>query len=190
MRNAAYSRHHHPLSCCDHHHLLLLLRFASRSFARAPVERVKNVMQVRNSGGVHAPYTSSMACARALVRDLGFMKGLYTGFGSTVAREIPQYVFYFMAYDKSKELLEANHAALGISSHFVPVISGGIAGTMCWIPPFYSIGERHLLYLSSGALSAYDNSMQTLTPRHTTPHHTTPHHTTPHHTTPHHTAQT
>ena len=99
-------------------------------------------MQVRNSAGVRAPYSSSLSCAKALVRDLGFVKGLYTGFGSTVAREIPQYIFYFMAYDKSKELLEANREGLGVSKHLVPVISGGVAGTMCWVPPFYSIGER------------------------------------------------
>jgi hypothetical protein len=49
-------------------------------------------MQVRNSKQVLAPYSSSIVCGVSLVKKHGVLTGLYSGFGATVAREIPQYV--------------------------------------------------------------------------------------------------
>ncbi|GMI03448.1 hypothetical protein TrLO_g6332 [Triparma laevis f. longispina] len=105
------------------------------SFIRAPVERIKSVMQVKTLEGVNSPYSSSLSCARTLVKDLGVIKGLYKGFGSTVIREVPQYIFYFVGYDNLKRTLQTDTST---PSDLVPVIAGGVSGVLIWMPPFYS----------------------------------------------------
>ena len=109
----------------------------SRSLA-APLyvrRRIKSVMQVKTLEGVNSPYSSSLSCARTLVKDLGLIKGLYKGFGSTVIREVPQYVFYFVGYDNLKRTLQTDTST---PSDIVPIIAGGVSGVLIWMPPFYS----------------------------------------------------
>ena len=75
------------------------------SFVRAPVERVKTVMQIRNKSGTKAPYSNSFVCARELVREHGVAKGLFRGTVSTILREVPQYAPYFWWYEAIKRRL-------------------------------------------------------------------------------------
>ncbi len=106
------------------------------SFVRCPVERVKSVMQVRTRDVIRAPYSSSLACAVGLTKKHGVSNGLYAGLGSTIAREVPQYIFYFLAYENTKAFLLENDLA---SEAFAPAVAGGAAGAAVWVPPFYSI---------------------------------------------------
>ena len=132
------------------------------SFVRAPVERVKTVMQVRNREKVLAPYSNSLLCAKDLIKTHGLREGLYVGFGATVMREVPQYVLYFFTYARVKTFIEhlsdkpadGSEAVDGGAARrwvesldlspatlksFSPIIAGGAAGAMCWMPPLYSI---------------------------------------------------
>jgi len=77
-----------------------------------------------------------MVCARELVREHGIRVGLYEGLGTTVAREIPQYVLYFLTYEKSKSVLTEN-------TKITPLLASGLAGALAgmsvWLPPFYCV---------------------------------------------------
>ena len=73
------------------------------SFVRSPIERVKTVMQIRNSSVIKAPYSNSVTCAFKLVKDHGFRTGLYEGVGSTIAREVPQYLYNAPPLQTKKE---------------------------------------------------------------------------------------
>ena len=66
------------------------------SFVRTPIERVKTVMQIRNQDKTKAPYKNSLICAYRLFRTEGIHKGLYEGLDTTIYREVPQYMFYFI----------------------------------------------------------------------------------------------
>ncbi|GMH90242.1 hypothetical protein TrVE_jg4778 [Triparma verrucosa] len=104
------------------------------SFIRCPVERIKSVMQVKTLRNIESPYSSSLECGRILLKEHGVVRGLYKGFGSTVLREVPQYIFYFAAYDNMKRKLGEEK----INKDLVPVLAGGVSGVMIWCPPFYS----------------------------------------------------
>lgn len=104
------------------------------SFVRSPIERVKTVMQIRNSSVTKAPYSNSISCAFNLVKDHGFRAGLYEGVGSTIAREVPQYLFYFIVYEHVKKTLTPY-----IGNVPSQAIAGGTAGAFTWLPPIFCI---------------------------------------------------
>jgi solute carrier family 25 (mitochondrial carnitine/acylcarnitine transporter), member 20/29 len=51
-------------------------------------------------------------------------------------REIPQYVLYFVVYERSKEALISQKI---LTPGPASAVAGGLAGTMVWVPPFYSV---------------------------------------------------
>jgi len=109
------------------------------SFIRCPVERVKTYMQVRNSNKYLAPYRSSLKCGVALVKKHGVRTGLYAGLSATILREIPQYITYFLGYDYATKFLKSTNGLGVIPDRLTPAIAGGLAGSMVWVPPFYTI---------------------------------------------------
>lgn len=111
----------------------------SSGFVRAPVERVKTVMQ--HSIASRAPYPSSFHCAIDLVRSHGFVKGIMPGVVSTVIREACQYAVYFPIFLYSKHAMVKVLGANSIDE--LPPIAiagaGAIAGAAQWLPPLYSL---------------------------------------------------
>ena len=105
-----------------------------QSFVRTPIERVKTVMQIQNKKNTRAPYSNSLVCAYRLLRNDGLRAGLYSGLGATIAREVPQYLFYFLVYDKVREFTEP-HVGTATSQ----AIAGGTAGVVGWLPPIYCV---------------------------------------------------
>lgn len=91
-------------------------------------------MQVRNENKTLAPYKNSAACAVDLVRKYGIFRGLFTGLDTTIAREIPQFLFYFSVYDRARPIVD-RYVDPGLS----PVVAGGLAGAVSWLPPTYCI---------------------------------------------------
>ncbi len=104
------------------------------SFVRSPIERVKTVMQIRNASVTQAPYSNSISCAFNLVKTHGVRVGLYEGVGSTIAREVPQYLFYFIVYDNIKTALNPHLGDIPSQA-----IAGGAAGAFTWLPPIFCI---------------------------------------------------
>jgi hypothetical protein len=105
-----------------------------QSFVRTPIERVKTVMQIRNRATTKAPYTNSLSCAYNLLRTDGFRVGLFSGLLATIAKEVPQYLFYFIIYDVVRERLEPVMGTLASQA-----CAGGTAGVLGWFPPIFSI---------------------------------------------------
>jgi len=108
------------------------------SFVRGPAERLKTVQQVVDceSGRFKSTYSTAMT----LAREHGVYRGLFTGTGATIAREIPQCAVYFLTYDviKSKcvkalcgdvDIRDAPYSARGASI----VLAGGSAGAFQWL---------------------------------------------------------
>ncbi len=75
-----------------------------QSPARQVVERIKSVMQIRESQGGKTPYSWSGACMMDLIRKEGFRNGLFQGFSSVLLREVPQFAVYYPCYEYSKKL--------------------------------------------------------------------------------------
>ena len=107
---------------------------AVQSPFRAVVDRVKSVMQVRESTPGKAPYRWSGACVLDLVRKDGLRVGLFQGFNSVLLREIPQFAIYYPSYEFLKHTMSSSEY---FNPFFVQLLSGGIAGTVQWLPPFY-----------------------------------------------------
>jgi solute carrier family 25 (mitochondrial carnitine/acylcarnitine transporter), member 20/29 len=105
-----------------------------QSFVRTPIERVKTVMQIRNRATTKAPHANSLVCAYNLLKTDGLRVGLYAGLAATIAREVPQYLFYFIVYDKVRERLEPMVGTLASQA-----FAGGTAGVIGWLPPVFSI---------------------------------------------------
>jgi len=108
------------------------------SFVRAPAERVKTVQQVIDCEGKRP---STAATARALTRQHGVVRGLFTGTWSTITREVPQYAIYFLTYDVIKARCETMFLGDARDAREVPygaraasvVLAGGSAGALIWL---------------------------------------------------------
>ena len=105
------------------------------SFIRGPAERVKTVQQVAESscgtGGVPEKYKGTLRTAMTLTREHGICKGLFTGTGATIAREVPQCAVYFLTYDAIRRACE-NAAGPAYETSAI-VLAGGSAGVVQWV---------------------------------------------------------
>ena len=99
---------------------------------RQVIERVKSVMQVRETAAGKSPYSWSGACAADLVRKEGVVNGLFQGTGSVLLREVPQFAVYYPVYQVSKERYSEH-----LSPFVAAFLAGGTAGVVQWLPPFY-----------------------------------------------------
>lgn len=75
-----------------------------QSPARQIMERIKSVMQIRESLSGKSPYSWSGACALDLVRKEGIRNGLFQGYSSVLLREVPQFTVYYPCYEFCKSL--------------------------------------------------------------------------------------
>lgn len=64
------------------------------------------------------------------ILDTKGLRGLYTGFGCQIARDIPFYCFFFGSYNFSCKLIRSNFP--GTPDSVVYFTSGGIAGQVAW----------------------------------------------------------
>ena len=109
------------------------------SFVRGPAERLKTVQQVVDCES--GRYRSALSTAMTLTREHGVMKGIFTGTGATIAREIPQCAVYFLTYDTMKtacvhafcgENVDVRDAAPSARAAAI-VLAGGSAGAFQWL---------------------------------------------------------
>lgn len=109
------------------------------SFVRGPAERLKTVQQVVDCES--GRYRSALSTAMTLTREHGVIKGIFTGTGATIAREIPQCAVYFLTYDTMKtacvhafcgENVDVRDAAPSARAAAI-VLAGGSAGAFQWL---------------------------------------------------------
>ena len=103
------------------------------SFLVNPIERIKILMQADNQG----MYKNEMDCMKQIIQQDG-MKGLLgRGLDATLAREVPGYGLYFVAYS----LLIQSEVGHVLGQTLAPLICGAAAGCISWIP--VSIPGKH-----------------------------------------------
>ena len=91
-------------------------------------------MQIRNQDKTKAPYSNSLVCAYKLFRTEGLRNGLYEGLDTTIYREVPQYMGYFIVYDTFRRFLTPHLGDLPAQA-----IAGGTAGAFSWLAPIFCI---------------------------------------------------
>lgn len=106
-------------------------------FVQSPVrqvfERMKSVMQMRETKGGKSLYSWFGPCAIDLVRQQGWKKGLFQGLTATTMREVPQYTVYYPSYEISKRFFREKLNNDNLAS----LLAGGTAGVVQWCPPIY-----------------------------------------------------
>lgn len=93
-----------------------------QSPARQIVERLKSVMQIRESSGGKKAYSGIGACALDLIRREGLRNGLFQGFSSVLMREIPQFAVYYPSYELFKKSYSEVRSCNSIHFHFLIII--------------------------------------------------------------------
>lgn len=111
----------------------------AQSLVRAPVERVKTLMQVGRGAG-RAPFRSTLHCVTSITAAHGLRRGLFLGLGATTMREVPQYALYYPAYELCRGLLARAGGRPGEPpGPLATLLAGGVAGTVQWLPPIYTL---------------------------------------------------
>jgi solute carrier family 25 (mitochondrial carnitine/acylcarnitine transporter), member 20/29 len=100
---------------------------------RQVVERIKSVMQVHEIKGGKQAYKWSGECFVELIRTQGVRKGLFQGMSSVLLREVAQFAVYYPCYEMTKTTLSKYIK----NQMLLQFVSGGIAGTVQWLPPIY-----------------------------------------------------
>ncbi|GKZ00488.1 hypothetical protein MPSEU_001001300 [Mayamaea pseudoterrestris] len=109
---------------------------ALTSFAVAPIERVKVMMQASNT------YKNEWECIEAILRTEGFMGLLGRGLGPTLAREIPSYGLYFYTYGLLSQTFNIGPLS--------PMVFGALSGMACWIPVYPIDSVKTLVQNTAG----------------------------------------
>ena len=109
-----------------------------QTFIRCPVEQIKVVMQARNRAGSStlAPYSSTWACIRHVLRTEGVVSGFYRSFTPTLSREIPQYAIYYPTYELTRRMLLQPGQPVSSLSPLYTALAGGCAGVAQWVPTY------------------------------------------------------
>ena len=107
--------------------LRLTLGFVT-SFLVNPIERIKILMQSDKAG----EYDSEIDCAIKVMKKDGLKGLMVRGLDATLAREIPGYGLYFVAYS----LMMQSTFGLALGATVSPLVCGAAAGCLSWIPVF------------------------------------------------------
>jgi len=104
-----------------------------------PVEYVKCRLQAQHTAGM---YNSAFHCLRLTLASPGGARNLFTGYWTTVGREMPGSAAWFIAYESvSKWLTPADDKAAPM---YAVIAGGGSAGVAYWscIYPFDMVKSR------------------------------------------------
>ena len=83
-------------------------------------------MQADNQG----KYNNEMDCIKKIVKQDGMSGLLGRGLDATLAREVPGYGLYFVAYS----LLTQSEIGRLLGQNLAPLVCGAAAGCISWIP--------------------------------------------------------
>ena len=100
------------------------------TLAMVPGERVKIVMQMQAQSSAPPKYSSSMDCAKQIIREEGFIRGMYKGTAATLARDMPGTMGWYGAYYLFKSFArqeDGTYSKLGLLN------AGGFAGIAMWV---------------------------------------------------------
>jgi solute carrier family 25 (mitochondrial carnitine/acylcarnitine transporter), member 20/29 len=103
---------------------------ATQAVVRIPVENVKIKLQLQQLQLGSAPalqYSSSLTCLMQTLKLHG-PRGLLTGSGATLCREVPSFGVYFSLYEALNSRLQQSGAGIATASS----LAGGLAGMGSW----------------------------------------------------------
>lgn len=132
------------------------------AFALCPTELIKVRLQAADmersktvKGGKRPPLATAgtLQVVAQVWKTEGGLRGMYRGLGSTVAREMPGYYVFFLAYEASRTYLSewyyrgatkptqmvtsgssgGGHGASGDDPAWVTMVAGAAAGTCLWL---------------------------------------------------------
>lgn len=110
---------------------------AVTSFAVAPIERVKVMMQATT--GV---YKNEWACIQTILEKEGVTGLMSRGLGPTLAREIPSYGLYFWCYGLLSQSFDIGPLS--------PMVFGALSGMASWLPVYPIDVVKTLVQNTSG----------------------------------------
>jgi len=104
-----------------------------------PVEYVKCRLQAQHTSGM---YTSAFDCLRKTLRSPGGLRRLFSGWGTTLARDMPGNAVYFITYEVVSNKLTPEHRQPAPA--YAVIAGGGCAGVTYWfcIYPFDTVKSR------------------------------------------------
>lgn len=118
----------------------------------------KNGGAAKHSHGSRAAAGTLQVVARVWTTE-GGLRGMYRGLGSTVAREMPGYYVFFLAYEASRTYLNDWHhgpastttaAALRDEPAWVTMTAGAAAGTCLWLVVYPVDAVKSRIQATSG----------------------------------------
>lgn len=96
----------------------------AQSIISSPMELLKTRAQI-------LPNNTVWKCAVNIIKTEGGFRGLYRGFGITLARDCPAFATYFCTYEYLIEMLSRSKD--NTPSIFDMLMAGGTAGTLSWL---------------------------------------------------------
>lgn len=96
------------------------------AFISNPIERVKIIMQADR----HASYESEYDVICQILNADGWWNFIFRGIDASIAREVPGYQIYFVLYSITVRTPEVK----SLGKVFGPLLCGGVAGMLSWIP--------------------------------------------------------
>lgn len=96
----------------------------------APGERIKCLLQIQ-AAGTEKKYAGPVDCAKQIWRQ-GGIRGLYTGTGATLLRDVPASGMYFMTYEWLLRTLTPEGQGRTDLSPLRTLFAGGMAGMFNW----------------------------------------------------------
>jgi len=109
------------------------------ALVRAPIERVKCVMQTAETPDGKKRFSGTLHAASSIAQTQG-VRGLFAGTSLTILREVIQFGMYYPFYEVVKRAALSDEDGLGPSWAWlvVPCV-GGLAGAFQWLPPSYCV---------------------------------------------------
>ncbi|XP_020244723.1 mitochondrial carnitine/acylcarnitine carrier-like protein [Asparagus officinalis] len=109
------------------------------SFLACPTELIKCRLQAQNallsestSSTTTLKYRGPMDVAKHVLKSEGGLRGLFTGLGPTLAREVPGNAVVFGVYEALKQYLAGGTNTSELSKGSL-VLAGGLAGASFWL---------------------------------------------------------
>ncbi|KAJ3107116.1 hypothetical protein HDU97_004809 [Phlyctochytrium planicorne] len=100
------------------------------AFIAGPIELIKIRLQAQYTNLNSKTNLGPVQVARSLIKDHGFIRGIFHGTWATVVREIPAYAGFYGGFEYSKRLLSpSGEVDLPVSRLMV---AGAVGGVMYW----------------------------------------------------------
>jgi solute carrier family 25 carnitine/acylcarnitine transporter 20/29 len=109
----------------------------ANTIVATPIELVRNrlMVQINHQPSLHHYYTGPIDCCRKILRERG-IRGLWTGFAPTIARDGPGVGAYYAFFELGKRWLTPEGKSLSNTGFWTLMLAGAFAGVGYWVAAF------------------------------------------------------